>query len=124
MTSPSTVFLGHPSETMETFARSVLASASPPDGGCEIAARVVNLAAAENECRRALAVDVATEAPDRAARLPRSEAADMLVLDSRVTLEGWTAREGPARFTHCLNDVSTQKHQKGPVKCALWLILT
>jgi len=87
---------------METFARSVLASASPPDGGCEIAARVVNLAAAENECRRALAVDVATEAPDRAARLPRSEAADM-VLDSRVTLEDGTAREGPARFTHCLN---------------------
>lgn len=115
MTSPSTVFLGHPSETMETFARSVLASASPPDGGCEIAARVVNLAAAENECRRALAVDVATEAPDRAARLPRSEAADMLVLDSRVTLEGWTAREGPARFTHCLNDVSTQKAPKRSV---------
>ena len=107
MTSPSTVFFGHPRETMDTFARcfsSAEGAVSLPSDGGDMAARGALLLAAANERRRALAVDVATDAPDRAARLPRMDATDM-TLGSRVSLEVWTAREASCPCHSCCTEL-------------------
>ena len=108
MTSPSTVFFGHPRETMDTFARCFSpaegAVSLPSDGGDMAARGALLLLAAANERRRALAVDAATDAPDRAARLPRMDAADM-TLGSRVSLEVWTAREASCPCHSCCTEL-------------------
>ena len=102
ITSPSTVFLGQPSDTMDTLARSAAASASsssssvaPPSGGGARDAddgdeerrpwRGDRAAAETKDETRGFFLDVRDEAPDEgaaaswAARLPREAAADMVM---------------------------------------------